>query len=317
MLFRSQPRAGAGLVTVACPKSVQPAIEAFAPELMTEPLPETDQGTVSLLALAGREELLQGKTVVVIGPGLSRVPETAEFIRDWISVCPISMVVDADAINAFAGQAADLQPGDEDQLSSLVLTPHPGEMSRLMGWSVADIQKHRLKAAHLAAEKTGACIVLKGHHSVIASPHGHLWINPTGNPGMAKGGSGDVLSGVIGAILGQHTPGHGFWGFKVGEGAEPRDLKAAEEMMKNWETEDPKKNQEIAAKFREKTTQAAVLLTALYVTKGVYLHGLAGDIAASLHGEHSMIATDIIHCLGEAFAICEEEATGKFVYLQR
>ncbi|HEY6274088.1 MAG TPA: NAD(P)H-hydrate dehydratase [Terriglobales bacterium] len=282
-------RAGAGLVTVACPKSVQPTVAAIAPELMTEPLPETDKGTVSLLALARREELLQGKTVVVIGPGLSRVPETAEFIRDWVGICPVSVIVDADALNAFAGQATDLQPGGDNDLSSCVLTPHPGEMSRLMGWSIADIQNNRVNAARQAAALTGACVVLKGHNTVISSPQGHIWINPTGNPGMAKGGSGDVLSGIVAAILAQSPPGSGISGGKAGyQIAEPRDLK-----------------------------QASALLTAVYVAKAVYLHGLAGDIAASINGENSMIATDIINCLGEAFAISEEEATGKFVYLQR
>jgi ADP-dependent NAD(P)H-hydrate dehydratase / NAD(P)H-hydrate epimerase len=311
-------RAGAGLVTVACPKSVQPTVAAIAPELMTEPLPETDKGTVSLLALARREELLQGKTVVVIGPGLSRVPETAEFIRDWVGFCPVSVIVDADALNAFAGQPADLQSGDDGQLPSCVLTPHPGEMSRLMGWSIADIQNNRLSAARRAAALTGACVVLKGHNTVIASPQGHIWINPTGNPGMAKGGSGDVLSGIVAAILAQSPPGSGMSSFKAGHRiAEPRDLTATEKVRESQHAKDHKEKETLGANLQEKVKQASALLTALYVAKGVYLHGLAGDIAASMYGENSMIATDIINCLGEAFAISEEEATGKFVYLQR
>jgi ADP-dependent NAD(P)H-hydrate dehydratase / NAD(P)H-hydrate epimerase len=309
-------RAGAGLVTVACPKSVQPSVAAFSPELMTEPLPETEQGTVALLALAKREELLKGKNVVVIGPGLSRVPETAEFIRDLVSICPVDMVLDADAINAFEGQAADLQSGDDEDWSACVLTPHPGEMARLMGWSITEIQAHRIHAARKAAARTGACVVLKGYHTVIASPQGHVWINPTGNPGMAKGGSGDVLSGIVAATLAQNSR-EGMWGWKAGPGVEPRDVKAMEELQELQSAKDPKAKEEFAAKLQEKIGHARALLTALLVGKAVYLHGLAGDIAASLYGETSMVATDIIQSLGEALAVCEEEATGQFIYLQR
>jgi NAD(P)H-hydrate epimerase len=310
-------RAGAGLVTVACPKSVQIAVAAFAPELMTEPLPETDKGTISLLALTRREELLKGKTAVVIGPGLSQVPETTEFIRDLVSICPVPMVLDADALNAFAGQAGDLQSGEGDEYSPCVLTPHPGELSRLMGWSVGDIQAHRVNAARQAAAKTGACVVLKGHKTVIASPQGHVWINPTGNPGMAKGGSGDVLSGIVGALLAQNPPGGGMWGWRAGPQAQPRDITAVEEMQEILAEKDPQKSKELGAKLEGKISQAQALLTALYVAKAVYLHGLAGDIAASIYGENSMLATDIISCLGEAFSTCEAEATSKFTYLQR
>jgi len=310
-------RAGAGLVTVACPKSVQVAVAAFAPELMTEPLPETDKGTISLLALTRRKELLKDKTTVVIGPGLSQVPETAEFIRDLVSICPAAMVIDADAINAFAGQAGDLQSSEGGEYSPCVLTPHPGEMSRLMGWSVAEIQAHRVQAARQAAAKTGACVVLKGDKTVTASPQGHVWINPTGNPGMAKGGSGDVLSGIIAGILAQNPPGVGMWGWRAGSGAEPREIRAFEEMKEIRAEKDPQKSEEFVAKLQGKINQGQALLTALYVAKAVYLHGLAGDIAASTHGENSMLATDIIGCLGEAFSTCEVEATSKFTYLQR
>src|SRR5258707_1312889 len=125
-------RTGAGLVTVASPKSVQPIIAAYAPELMTEPLAETNQGTISLLALANRDKWLQGKSVVVIGPGISRNEETAEFVRDLVSICPESLVLDADGLNAFEGHANDLRPAhDVPTPSARVLTPHPGEMSRL------------------------------------------------------------------------------------------------------------------------------------------------------------------------------------------
>ncbi|HKW74993.1 MAG TPA: NAD(P)H-hydrate dehydratase, partial [Terriglobales bacterium] len=197
-------RSGAGLVTVACPKSVQPVIAVSAPELMTEPLPETSEGTISLLALAGREQLMKGKSVVVIGPGISRNPETAEFVRDLVSVCSVSMVIDADGLNAFEGRAEEIRPDEAvDPFAIRVLTPHPGEMSRLAGIPTGQVQRNRVATAMKVAIETRACVVLKGHNTVIANLEGHVWINTTGNPGMAKGGSGDVLSGVIAGILAQ------------------------------------------------------------------------------------------------------------------
>lgn len=186
-----------------------------------------------------------------------------------------------------------------------------------MGWSIADIQAHRIKAARQAAARTGACVVLKGHQTVIASPQGHVWINPTGNPGMAKGGSGDVLSGIVAAVLAQNPPGGGMWGWRAGKDPQPRDIKAMEEMKEFLAAKDPKEKDEIGVKLQAKIKEASALLTALYVAKAVYLHGLAGDIAASLYGETSMVATDMIDCLGEAIATCEAEATSRFLYLQR
>jgi ADP-dependent NAD(P)H-hydrate dehydratase / NAD(P)H-hydrate epimerase len=304
-------RAGAGLVTVASPRSVQTAVAASSPELMTEPLEETADGTVSLLALARREQLLKGKTVVALGPGLSQNEETAEFVRDFVSICTTSLVIDADGINAFAGQGEEIQP-DADDYSFRVLTPHPGEMSRLIGVPVAAIQADRIAAARRAAELTRACIVLKGHRTIIASPHGHVWINLTGNPGMAKGGSGDVLTGIVAALLAQRPL----------QGASvlwrPADHPEAKEIMELLKkSQDPGLAPVAAQKVAGKVREASDLMAALGVARAVYLHGLAGDIAASLYGQQSMIATDIIHCLGEAFAVCEDEAFSKFAYLQR
>ena len=305
-------RAGAGLVTVACPKSVQPTIAAFAPELMTEPLAETAEGTISLLALAERDKLWKGKTTVVIGPGLSRNTETAEFVRDAVSVCPVPLILDADGINAFEGYREDLHPEAENPLLFRVLTPHPGEMARLTGLPTADVQADRIGIARRVAAQTGACIVLKGHRTVIASPQGHVWINPTGNPGMAKGGSGDVLAGIIAGILPPKHEGTVKWKATRVEAAEFKELQKDLEMPGSREVE-----AQAASKISAKMQEAVALLAALHVGKAVFLHGLAGDIAASLHGENSMIATDIINCLGEAFAVCEEEAHSKFAYLQR
>ncbi|HZD95434.1 MAG TPA: NAD(P)H-hydrate dehydratase, partial [Candidatus Sulfotelmatobacter sp.] len=329
-------RAGAGLVTVAAPRSVQPLIAMSAPELMTEPLPETEEGTISLLALAERGRLLAGKSVAVIGPGISRNEETAEFVRDLVGVCSISMVIDADGLNAFEKQAEELIADAEvDPRSIRVLTPHPGEMSRLTGLSTAEIQASRIGIARKAAKDLQACVVLKGHRTVIAAPTEYVWINTTGNPGMAKGGSGDVLSGIVAGLLSQ-SPSPGWisrkadWNdktlfedpssailFRYVSRQDPdagtiRTL--ADEYRK---TGDDKLKNQLNEMMKTKVKQVIALLNCLVVGKAVFLHGLAGDIAASLYGQQSMVATDIIHCLGEAFAVCEDEAFSKFVYLQR
>jgi ADP-dependent NAD(P)H-hydrate dehydratase / NAD(P)H-hydrate epimerase len=330
-------RSGAGLVTVACPKSVQPIIAASAPELMTEPLPETSEGTISLLALAERERLMKGKSVVVIGPGISRSPETAEFVRDLVSVCSVSMVIDADGLNAFEGRAEEIRPDEAvDPFAMRVLTPHPGEMSRLAGIPTGQVQRNRIATAMKVAIETKACVVLKGHNTVIANPDGHVWINTTGNPGMAKGGSGDVLSGVIAGILAQAPTSQEMSAWQAEWGTETqlselpipgvygwiskRDPKAAsirESAAQYRKTHDAKLLTQIGNTMKEQTRQAIALLISLHIGKAVYLHGLAGDLARDLYGEESMIATDIINCLGEAFALCEQEAHSRFQYIQR
>ncbi|HMC32271.1 MAG TPA: NAD(P)H-hydrate dehydratase [Candidatus Angelobacter sp.] len=330
-------RAGAGLVTIAAPKSVQPLIAAHAPELMTEPLPETAEGTISLLALAERERLLKGKSVVVIGPGISRNEETAEFVRDLVSVCSAAMVIDADGLNAFEGAAAELRPDDEvGPFAVRVLTPHPGEMSRLTGVPTGEIQANRIFLSRKLAKETQTSVVLKGHRTVIADPEGGVWINTTGNPGMAKGGTGDVLSGIVAGILAQFrytennryaflepeerpgertlSPSSVFRWISVHDAEADKIRTLREEYRK---TSDPKLLLEIQAMMEEKSRQAIRLLASLHIAKAVYLHGLAGDIAASLYGQQSMVATDIINCMGEAFAVCEDEAVSKFAYLQR
>ena len=330
-------RAGAGLVTVAAPKSVQPLIAMSAPELMTEPLPETAEGTISLLALAERERLLKGKSVVVIGPGISRNEETAEFVRDLVSVCSTAMVIDADGLNAFEGAADELRPDNEvGPLAVRVLTPHPGEMARLIGVPTGQIQSNRLLLARKTSNETQALMVLKGHRTVIANPNGEYWVNTTGNPGMAKGGSGDVLSGIVAAMLAQFTQmeDSSFMPRETGidpslEGVSPSsffrwvsahdaDAEKIRSLRDDYlKKKDPSLLKEIQALMDEKVRQAIMLVASLHVAKAVYLHGLAGDIAASLYGQQSMIATDIINCLGEAFAVCEQEAFSKFTYLQR
>jgi hydroxyethylthiazole kinase-like uncharacterized protein yjeF len=321
-------RAGAGLVTVACPRSVQPIIATFAPELMTFPLEETKEGTISLLALANRAEWLEGKSVVVLGPGISRNEETAEFVCDLTSICPQWMVIDADGLSAFTGRINELQPDkDANPLSIRVLTPHPGEMSRLAGISTAEVQASRVATALKVAKETQCCTVLKGNRTLIAGPQEYVWINTTGNPGMAKGGSGDVLSGIVAGMLAQ-------WPVQLGIHASQHDggsdtltrvisrndpeAKALKAMIRRRDlSSDPKVKLEIDEKIKAKTAQAVALLNCLAVNHAVYLHGLAGDIARDLYGEKSMLATEIIHSIGEAYALMESESHSKFAYIQR
>ncbi|MBZ5647237.1 MAG: NAD(P)H-hydrate dehydratase [Acidobacteriia bacterium] len=195
-------RSGAGLVTVATAKSVLPTVAGFAPEIMTEPLAETETGAISMRALEyGRfDALVEGKTVIALGPGFSRHTEAAQFARSVFDLHYLPLVIDADGLNAFEGCPAKL----DGHRRPLVLTPHPGEMARLTGLSTRDIQKDRVAIARKFALERHAIVVLKGHRTVIAQPDGPTWINPTGNPGMASGGTGDVLTGMISGFIAQN-----------------------------------------------------------------------------------------------------------------
>jgi len=334
-------RSGAGLVTVACPKSVQPTVAAVAPELMTEPLDETSEGSIALLALRRREELLSGKSLVIIGPGLSRNKETEEFIRDFIGICQVHMVIDADALNAFEGRIQELQPDEEIEAAghgylARVLTPHPGELSRLLGVATHEIQASRIRMALRAATQSRCTVVLKGHRTVIASPNGYVWINCTGNPGMAKGGSGDVLSGILGGRLAQnphimgmiawraktesdqdiHNPAlQGIFSWVATQDPRAEEIRSLDDQYQ--QTQDSSRQQQIETKCRMKINQLIALLGPLHSAYGVFLHGLAGDVARGLKGEDSMIATDIVEAIGEALALCETEAQDRFAYIQR
>jgi NAD(P)H-hydrate epimerase len=195
-------RAGAGLATVATPKSVLATVANFHPELMTQPLQETEQGTIALAADdSALEELIKHKTLA-IGPGISRHAETSEFVRGLLQRAAEgpAMVVDADALNAFEG----FQDRLHGRGRTVVITPHPGEMSRLTGLSIAEIQANRLEVARKFAREHELIVVLKGHRTLIASPEGTTWVNPTGNPGMATGGTGDILTGVVAGLIAQH-----------------------------------------------------------------------------------------------------------------
>ena len=254
MAGMSALRAGAGLSTVATVRSVLATVAGFHPELMTEPLHETDAGTISMRALeyGHVDELTQGKTVLAVGPGISRNPETAEFVRSVVEKYRAPMVLDADGLNAFEG-ATDHLNGDG---RPLVITPHPGEMARLTGRSIPEVQKDRIGAARAFAKEHNLMVVLKGHRTLVARPDGETWVNTTGNPGMATGGTGDVLTGMVAGMIAQNP---------------------------------------------QRVAEA--------VTSAVYLHGLAGNIARETMGEQSLVATDVIAGLPQAFRRVHEDAS--------
>ena len=246
---RGALRSGAGLVTVATPESVLPVVAAGMPEMMTAPLAATEAGTASLRSLEyGRfAEIARGKSVLAIGPGLSMQSETQQFIRAVVAATEVPIILDADGLNAYAGMADHL---NQRQASLIALTPHPGEMARLLGGTAKDVQARRLDAALEAAGRWRAHVILKGFHTILATPSGNAYINTTGNPGMATGGTGDVLTGILAGLTAQFG-------------------------VEDW----PR-----------------------VLSLGVYLHGLAGDIAASRVGQAPLIASDLIEAIPEAYA---------------
>jgi NAD(P)H-hydrate epimerase len=239
-------RVGAGLVSAAIPKGVLPIVAAAVLELMTEPLDDNARGAISASALneAHNHELLQRKNVIALGPGIGRDEDTVSAILDFVSNLSVPLVLDADGLNAFESKA-HLLHGDK---RPLVLTPHPGEMARLAGASVKEIESDRISVARRFAREHNLILVLKGWRTLIAASDGKIWVNTTGNPGLAKGGSGDVLTGVIAGLIAQYP------------------------------------NQIVDA-----------------VRAGVYLHGLAADLALNGQTEKTMLATDVIAAFPKAF----------------
>jgi ADP-dependent NAD(P)H-hydrate dehydratase / NAD(P)H-hydrate epimerase len=237
-------RAGSGLVTAAIPASLQSGFVSRAMEVMTEALPETAEGSLGYGGLARILRLLSGKRVVAVGPGLTCNPETRKLVRDLVAKSRLPVILDADGINAFAGET--------DRLSGLrrplILTPHPGEFGRLLGVDTRKVLEDRLSLAPAFARRHRCWLVLKGHRTLVASPAGGVYVNPTGNPGMATGGSGDALTGILAGLLAQ--------GLEV---------------------------------------EAALKL-------GVYLHGLAGDLAAAKTGQTPLLAREILASFPAAFA---------------
>ena len=190
-------RAGAGLVTLAAPESLNDILEIKCTEVMTLPLPETKQRSLAPQAADQVLAFAEGCDAVALGPGLSRVDATAQLARSLIERIPLPLVVDADGLNACAGATDVLKR----RAAPTVITPHPGELSRLVDVPAATIQQDRVGSARQAARELDCVVVLKGAGTVIAAPDGEAWVNPTGNAGMASGGVGDVLTGVIAALL--------------------------------------------------------------------------------------------------------------------
>jgi NAD(P)H-hydrate epimerase len=191
-------RAGAGLVTVASAASAVPVIASHAPELMTVPLAENDAGTIA--AGIALDALAEGKNVVALGPGLGRHPDIEALVARAVSQLKQPLVLDADALASGTDHRFLWSVGAR---SPLILTPHPGEMSRLTGQSTGEIQRDRVAAARAFATEHAVTLVLKGQRTAIAFPDGRVWINPTGTPAMGTGGSGDILTGLIAGLLAQ------------------------------------------------------------------------------------------------------------------
>lgn len=246
-------RMGAGLVTVATPASSLPIVASLVPEIMTEPLEETETGTVSSQVLEyGRfATLVEGKSVLALGPGLTTHPETAKFVRTVLAQFDLPLVLDADALNALVGQLDVLR---HRRAELVVVTPHPGEMARLLGTESAAVQRQRVEVAQKFARDYRVFVILKGHRTLVAAPEGQVWVNPTGNPGMATGGAGDVLTGLVAGVLAQ-------------------ELGPAKDVL----------------------------------ALAVFLHGLAGDLAAAVQGEQALIASDITEALPRAWSALREK----------
>lgn len=192
-------RAGSGLVTVACPAAIHDLLAIKLTEAMTAPLSEVD-GALSLQALEEIETLWTGKQALALGPGLGLAEETRALARRLVQSCPLPLVLDADGLNAVAERPGILL---ERAGAAVVLTPHPGEMARLAGKTVAEVEADRLGIARDFARRHNVVLVLKGARTVTALADGRVWINASGNPGLASGGMGDVLTGLIGGLLAQ------------------------------------------------------------------------------------------------------------------
>jgi NAD(P)H-hydrate epimerase len=236
-------RGGAGLVRLAVPESILPIVASANPCYTTAPLAEDDHGRLTAVALPELLELVRGNTAVGMGPGLGQSAEVGRIVTAILEHPHTPLVLDADALNVLAGR---LEPLGKHQ-GSVILTPHPGEFARLVGCDIPTVQARREEMAARFAATHGVVLILKGHRTVVTDGR-RLYLNTTGNPGMATGGSGDVLTGLLAALVGQKL----------------------------------------------ETFAAAQL--------GVYLHGLAGDLARAQMGEPSLIATDLLHFLPQAFA---------------
>ncbi|MCX5711475.1 MAG: NAD(P)H-hydrate dehydratase [Candidatus Omnitrophica bacterium] len=253
-------RSGSGSVTLGIPKGLNSSLIKIKPkEVMTLPLSQSRLGNLSLGSFKEIYDFAKNADVIVVGPGLGKELTTQKLVRKIVEIIKKPMVIDADGLNALVSDLSVLRrTKDKPEGSGLpsdrqshegrgtILTPHPAEMARLMGVSVSLIQKKRKEVAQKIAKDYNVTVVLKGNNTIVAEVQGNLYVNKTGNPGMATAGSGDVLSGMIASFLGQ-----GLDGFS-------------------------------AAKY------------------AVYLHGLAGDLAAQKKTQMGLIASDIIDNIPEA-----------------
>ncbi|MBR2743385.1 MAG: NAD(P)H-hydrate dehydratase [Clostridia bacterium] len=239
---RAAARSGAGLVTAAIPESIYPILASNVPEAVTMPLSQSESGSISKAASDKLIERFKTQTAALIGCGMGNSEDTRELVRTAVRNSGVPVIIDADGLNALSGDLSILQ----NKSSEIILTPHPKEFSRLTGLSVEEVEADRIKNALEFAKKYGVTVVLKGARTVVASSDGVVYVNSTGNPGMATAGSGDVLAGIIASFCAQGI----------------------------------------------KPLAAAVA--------GVFIHGRAGDIAASLLGEYALIASDIIGNLPRA-----------------
>ena len=258
-------RTGAGLVTVACPRSAQPTIAGFAPELMTEGLDEGSASTISLAAREKMAELLAKADAVVLGPDIPRDDETAQFMRWLIGNCPAPLVLHDVRIPDTTTHRAE-KSGDR-ALRVIVLNAE--EAAAFLGIHLDEVQKDTVWAARGGAERTNSCIVLKGLRTIIAGRSGETWISMTGNSALAKTGSDDALCGIIAAALARHS------------------------------------------------SERPALLRELDVASAVYLYGLAGDLARDIFHENTLLATDLLETLSDAFRDCELQSDRGLFYLRK
>lgn len=242
-------RVGAGLVTLALPEGLNEVVEAKLTEVMTVGLPETEERTVALQARDDLLNLMEGKRVLALGPGISTHPQTTHLVVELIRSAKIPLVIDADGVNCLARHKEVLTRASVP----VILTPHPGELSRFLWVPKEEVVEKRIPMAQKVAATYNVYLVLKGAQTLIAEPGGAVHINPTGNPGMATGGVGDVLTGMIAGLVSQGLP------------------------------------------------------PGLAAVAGVYLHGLAGDLACQQLGPEAMIATDLLEKLPEAFRAVKDE----------
>ncbi len=246
-------RSGAGLTTLWTPRSVQRDVVGRFPELMTEALPETEAETFDRAGVDKVLSKLDKIECLVIGPGVTTHPSTKKMVWELVRRSTVPVVLDADGINAFVSPAEPLR---NESGQPLILTPHPGELARLLGKNISDVQRNRLETARECAARLHCYVILKGFQTIVATPESDLFINTTGNPGMATGGAGDILAGMVGCYVAG-------WNRSRLNGKNPN--------------------------------------LAEYLSAAVYLHGLAGDLAAEEQGMESLIATDLLSYLPRAF----------------